>query len=78
MLTIVVEKNPKTIWGPEGDWVAFTDSYDADQDEYREGYGNTVEDALEDLFDWFDDDQLVGVTIIVDGKFYHGYTARVK
>ena len=77
MLTIVVEKNQQTIWGPEGEWVAFTDNYDADQPEYREAYGETKEEALAELLDMFDDIN-ENMTLIIDGKWYDGMVLKGK
>lgn len=71
MLTILVEPNKPSIWGPDGKWVAFTDSYNPDDSEYKAAYGDTQQEALFNLFDMFDEtpDE---IEIGMNGKWYDG------
>lgn len=77
MFTIIVEENKPTMWGPEGNWVAYTDSYCADQPEWRAVYHNDPEKALQELMEALEeDDEFEEVQIFIGDEVRHGYKGR--
>jgi hypothetical protein len=67
-MRIIIEPNKPSIWGPDGKWVAFTDSYNPDDSYYKSAYGDTAIEALNNVL--AEIDETCEIEFIVEGGQY--------